>query len=132
MIVVDASVVANALGDDGPHGAAARAALLEGHELATPDLVDVETVAVLRKRWLAGDLAARRFRAAIDDLTDLPMTRHPSLPFMVRAYGLRANVTPYDACYIGLAEALQCPLVTTDVRLASAPGPRCEIQLIRA
>jgi predicted nucleic acid-binding protein len=132
VIVVDASVVANALADDGPHGAAARTALLQGRDLAAPDLVDVETVSVLRKRWLAGDLAAVRFRTAIDDLADLPIVRHPGLPFMVRAYRSRANVTPYDACYVGLAEVLRCPLVTADVRLASAPGPRCEVHLIRA
>ncbi len=126
--MVDASVVANALADDGPHGAAARSALLQGRDLAAPDLVDVETVSVLRKRWLAGDLAARRFSAAIDDLTELPVVCHPGLPFTVRAYSLRANVTPYDA----LAEVQRCPLATADVRLASAPGPRCEVRPIRA
>ena len=89
-------------------------------------------VSVLRKRWLGGDLAVRRFRAAIDDLADLPRARHPGLSFMVRAYGLRANVSPYDACYVGLADVLRCPLVTADLRLASAPGPRCEVHVIRA
>ncbi len=49
---------------------------------------------------------------------------------MDRAYELRANVTPYDAAYVALAEALECPLLTGDRRLASAPGPRCEFQLV--
>ena len=43
--------------------------------MAAPDLVDVETVAVLRKRRLAGDLTDRRFRAAIGDLDDLQLER---------------------------------------------------------
>ncbi len=131
MIVVDASVVANAIADDSPDGAAARSALRQDTDIASPDLVDVETVSVLRKRWLVGDLTARRFRAAITDLGDLAISRHPTLPFMQRAYELRANVTPYDTAYIGLAELLGCALLTADARLASAPGPRCEIRVIQ-
>lgn len=132
MIVADASVVANALGDDTADGTVARAALAQDPDLTAPDLVDVETVSVLRKRWLAGDLPARRFRVAITDLTDLDLTRYPTLPFMSRAYVLRANVTPYDAAYIRLAEALGCALLTADVRLAKAPGLRCEVRVLRA
>ncbi len=130
MIVADASIVASALADDGADGAAARATLRAEADLAAPDLVDVETVSVLRKRWLAGDLTARRFRTAITDLSDLAITRHPTLPFMPRAYELRSNVTPYDAAYIGLAEALGCALLTADTRLAAAPGLRCQILVI--
>jgi len=129
MIVVDASVLANVVADDGADGAIARAAL-RGEEVAAPDLVDVETVAVLRKRWLADDLTTRRFKRAIDDLADLAVTRHPTLPLMTRAFELRSNVTPYDAAYVGLAEALDCPLLTGDARLAGAPGPRCEVRLL--
>ena len=132
MIVADASVIANALGDDGADGAAARAVLRAEQDLAAPDLVDVETVSVLRRRWLTGDLTARRFRNAITDLGDLAIMRYPTLPFMTRAYGLRANVTPYDAAYIGIAEALNCELVTADARLAATPGPRCQIRIVRS
>lgn len=132
MIVADASIVANGLGDDGADGAAARAVLRAERDLAAPDLVDVETVSVLRRRWLNGDLSARRFRSAITDLGDLAIMRHPTLPFMTRAYELRANVTPYDAAYIGLAEALDCELVTADARLANAPGPRCQIRIVQS
>ncbi len=132
MIVADASIVSNALGDDGLDGAAARAVLRAERDLAAPDLVDVETVSVLRRRWLNGDLTAQRFRSAIADLGDLAIMRHPTLLFMSRAYELRANVTPYDAAYIGLAEALNCELVTADARLARAPGPRCQIRIVRS
>ena len=131
MIVADASIFANAIGDDGAEGGAARSALRQDTDIAAPDLVDVETVSVLRRRWLAGDLATRRFDAAISDLGDLAIIRYPTLPFMRRAYELRANVTPYDAAYVALAEALGCALLTADGRLASAPGPACETQVIR-
>lgn len=130
MIVVDASIIANALADSGSDGNAARAALRDDTDLAAPDLVDVETVSVWRKRWLVGDLTAHRFRAAIADLNDLPMVRHPTLTLMHRAYELRNNVSPYDAAYVALAELLQCPLVTADARLARAPGIQCDVSLV--
>jgi predicted nucleic acid-binding protein len=131
VIVVDASVLANAVGDDGADGARARAALA-GQDLSVPDLVDVEVVAVLRRRWLAKALPARRFAAAIDDLAALPADRYPVLPFMPRAYELRANLSACDATYLALAEQLDCPLLSADARLAAAPGPKCAITVLRA
>lgn len=130
MIVVDASVLANALADDTADGRIARRRLTSGGELVAPDLVDVETVSVLRRRWLAGDVTARRFSAAIEDLEDISLTRFPTLPLMRRAYELRANVTAYDAAYVALAEQLDCVLVTADARLAKAPGVRCLVDLV--
>jgi predicted nucleic acid-binding protein len=130
VIVVDASVLANVVGDDGADGDRARAALT-GQDVSVPDLVDVEVVSVLRRRWLAKAISARRFAAAIDDLAVLPADRYPVLPFMPRAYELRANVSAYDATYVALAEQLDCSLLTADARLACAPGPRCAITVIR-
>ncbi len=43
MIVVDASVLANALADDGPDGTQARSRLTNASDLCAPDLIDVET-----------------------------------------------------------------------------------------
>lgn len=131
MIVVDASVIANVVGDDGPLGHQARAFLRQAGELAAPDLVDVETAAVLRKLWLAGTLTETRFASAVADLTALAVVRHATLPLIRRAFELRANVTAYGAMYVALAEGLACPLVTIDARLANAPGLRCEIGLMR-
>ncbi len=130
MIVVDASVLANVVGDDSSDGARARAELRSAVDVAAPDLVDVETVAVLRKRWLAGTITDRRFFTAIDDLEAIPLDRYPALPLMRRAYGLHRNVTAYDAAYVALAELLGCELLTGDGRLAGAPGPRCPIRVL--
>lgn len=132
MIVVDASVFANALADDGADGGAARVRLTRGDDLAAPDLLDIETVAVLRKRWLAGDLSKNRFSIAIDDLEDVDMVRYPALPLMRRAFELRDNVTIYDAVYVALAERLDCLLVTADQRLAAAPGINCSVEVLLA
>lgn len=130
MIVVDASVLANVIGDDGPDGKRARTEVLSAGELAAPDLVDVETVAVFRKRWLAGTISQRRFATAVEDLDKISIDRYPTLPLMRRAFDLRATVTAYDAAYVALAEALDCELLTGDARLAKAPGPKCVIRLL--
>lgn len=129
MIVVDASVLANVVGDDGPDGHRARGELRNG-DVTGPDLIDVETVSVLRKWWLAGTLSEVRFAAAVEDLEQLPLARVPTLGLMRRAYELRANVTAYDASYVALAEVLGCELLTADRRLARAPGTRCPIRLV--
>jgi len=130
VIVVDASVLANVVGDDGDDGRRARAELDRATGVSAPDLVDVETVAVLRKRWLARTISEHRFSVAIDDLAELALDRYPALPLMRRAFELRANVTAYDAAYVALAEGLDCALLTADTRLASATGPRCAIKLL--
>jgi len=130
VIVIDASVLANVVGDDGPDGRRARRELRAAGNLAAPDLVDVETVAVLRKRWLAGSISEGRFAAAVRDLEDLDVDRYPVLRFMRRAWELRANVTPYDATYVALAETLNCELWTADQRLAKASGPACSIRVL--
>jgi predicted nucleic acid-binding protein len=130
VIVIDASVLANVVGDDGADGRRARRELRAADDLAAPDLVDVETVAVLRRRWLAGTISEGRFAAAVRDLEDIEMDRYPVLRFMRRAWELRANVTAYDATYVALAEVLGCELWTGDQRLAKASGPACSIRVM--
>jgi len=132
VIVIAASVLANAMGDDKEAGLQARDLLRAHRELAAPDLIDVETTAVLRRRWLAGTVSDDRFEQAIDDLADIPLARFPTLALMHRAFELRANVTAYDACYVALAEALDWPLYTADRRLTQATGPRCTMQLVKS
>ena len=65
-------------------------------------------------------------------LVDLPVHRHATRPLIGRAFDLRANVSPYDAVYVALAEGLACALLTADVRLCKAPGPSCEVHIITA
>jgi len=130
VIVVDASVLANAIGDDDEDGRTARHELRVAGELCAPDLIDVETVAVLRKRWLARTISDQRFDAALGHLERLDFDRAPTLALMRRAYELRGNVAAYDATYVALAEGLECELLTADRRLARATGPRCAIRVL--
>jgi len=132
VIVVDASVLANVVGDDAVDGQVARDRISDEREIAMPDLGDVETVAVLRRRWLAGDLTDERFAQGVSVLVALPIERFPVGPFMPRAFELRTNVTAYDATYVALAEQLSCSLVTGDGRLSLAPGVRCPVEVLSA
>ena len=72
----------------------------------------------------------RRFASAVDDLEDVDLDRYPTLRLMRRAFEMRANVSAYDASYIALAEGLACTFLTTDERLARAPGSRCQIEVL--
>lgn len=130
MLVVDASVLATALGDDGRDGDAARARLRD-EELAAPELIDLEVLSVLRRQLSAGALDTRRARLAVNDLCDIPMLRASHQQLLGRCWELRENLTPYDAAYVALAEALETSLLTADIHLANAPGVACAIELLR-
>lgn len=129
MLVVDASVLAPALADDGPDGDAARARL-RAQSLMAPELIDLETTSVIRRQSQAGHLDLRRAVLALTDLVEMPLRRASHLPLLERCWDLRENLTVYDAAYVALAEVLDVVLVTADARLAKAPGPRCEIELL--
>lgn len=124
--------MANFLAGDGRAGRVARVAVSRAEGVSIPDLADVETAAVLRKRWIAKELADESFARALAMLPDLPFRRYPAMAMLRRAYELRATVTVYDAVYVALAESLGCPLLTADTRLARAPGPRCKIQVLHS
>lgn len=130
MIVVDASVLANALADDTGDGDRARRRLVADPDLHAPHLVDLEVLSVLRRKAASGHLDGRRVALALGDLADLALARYPHAPFASRIWALRDNLTPYDAAYVALAETLGCPLVTADAALPGAPGVRCPVEVL--
>jgi predicted nucleic acid-binding protein len=131
VIVVDASVLAVALADDGHDGDLARARL-RGERLAAPELVDLEVTSVWRRQMCDGAMDARRAALALADLTALPLRRAPHRALLARCWELRDNLTIYDASYVALAEALEVSLLTGDGRLARATGPQCHIEVLRS
>jgi len=129
VLVVDASALAPAIVDAGTDGDTVRARL-RGESIAGPDLLRIEVLAVIRKQVIAGALTTTQANEAVGDLLDLPVSVFPSASLLRRAWALRDNVSAYDACYVALAEALDCPLLTADNRLASAPGTTCAVELV--
>ncbi len=129
MLVVDASVIAPAIADSGSDGDTCRARIKD-QLLAAPDLLRIETMSVLRRQLANGSLSSEQASNALDDLLSLPLAVYPTAPLLGRGWEIRDNVTAYDACYVALAEALDCTLLTADGRLANAPGTRCQIETI--
>ncbi|MGL5824499.1 MAG: type II toxin-antitoxin system VapC family toxin [Nocardioides sp.] len=130
MIVPDASVVVAALLSTGGAGALARERLRQDPELHVPHLLDVEVTAALRRRVRLGLTDANTAAEVLGDLVGLAAMRWDHEPLLRRVWELRENVTAYDACYVALAEILDAPLVTSDIRLAHAPGLRCAVHVL--
>lgn len=128
-VVPDASALAVALIDDGRAGQQVRDRL-RGNYLAAPELVDLEVVAVVRKRVLSAGLHPDRAAQAIEDLASLPLTRVAHRHLLGRVWELHQNVTPYDAAYVAVAKQLDAILVTADQRLSTAPQVRCAIEVL--
>jgi predicted nucleic acid-binding protein len=122
MLVPDASLVVDLLVDGGDRGAWAADQISSAGRLHAPHLLDLEVVAALRNRVARGELSARRGAEALGEFGALPVRRYPAGALLERIWQLRNRLTPYDAAYVSLAEALDVPLVTTDQRLARAGG----------
>lgn len=128
MIVVDAAAVIDAL--TGVEGTHALRAFMASAELHAPALLDFEVVSALQGLTLRGDLSAARAQDAMTDFADLDVRRWQSSDaFRRRTFQLRHNVSAYDAAYVVVAEALDCPLLTRDGRLARAAGDLVRIEL---
>lgn len=129
MIVVDASVVADAL----TLGAAADTfrRRLSNEELHAPYLSDHEFISVQRQATVKGLLSSDQALLALDLFDALPVERWPlSGALRVRAFQLRDHLHAYDASDVALAEPLDCPLVTRDARLSRAGGHKAQVELL--
>jgi predicted nucleic acid-binding protein len=89
---------------------------------AAPHVLDLEVLSALRKRVLRNELSAERAEAAVVDLGAFACRRYGVVRLLDSIWRMWPNVTPYDGAYLALATVFDCPLVTTDVRLARAPG----------
>lgn len=125
MVVIDASAAISGLLNDG----AARRAMTD-ERLHTVHLVDAEVANGLRRMVAAQHVAAGEGWTVLDRWRRLGMTRYPTFGVLGRVWELRDNLSAYDASYVALAEALDCPLLTADARLSRAPGIRCVITLV--
>ena len=130
MIVVDASVLADALVDDGTMGDAARAVLASDPHWAAPAHLLIEVLSVIRGKTLGGKLGLDRAQEAVAALPTLVIDYVEAAELTGRMWELRGNVTAYDAAYVAAAEYLGSRLVTGDGRLAKSTGLRCEVTLI--
>jgi predicted nucleic acid-binding protein len=90
-------------------------------ELIAPDVVNPEVAQSLRSLERSGKLTSDRASTAIARLAEGTVGRVPTRMLLNEIWSLRENLSSYDACYVALARALDCPLVTTDKPLTRAP-----------
>ncbi|HIZ36762.1 MAG TPA: type II toxin-antitoxin system VapC family toxin [Candidatus Ruania gallistercoris] len=126
MIVVDASAVVDAL--TGVDGGADLRDFLGDKDLHAPTLLDFEVVSAVRGLALGRHLSVPRAEEVLSDFDDLPLHRwHAAAGQRLRTFTLRDNLSAYDAAYIALAEALECPLLTRDARVRRASGHAAQV-----
>lgn len=125
MRVVDAGVVVELLaGDLDPD-------LLGTEELAAPHLIDSEVAHVLRGLVHRDVLTSEQGDLAMEGFAGLTITRFSADWLRPRMWALRHNLSGYDATYVALAELTAATaLLTTDARLARAPGLECSVELL--
>jgi predicted nucleic acid-binding protein len=128
VIVVDAGVALVALTRDDDLGARARGRIAA--RPTAPELIGIEVVSGLRRLVAAALIQPSRAGAAVGDFAELPFVLAPHWPLLARCWELRDNLSAYDAAYVALAELVGAPLVTTDRRLANAPGIGCDVELL--
>ncbi|MGO9761937.1 MAG: type II toxin-antitoxin system VapC family toxin [Solirubrobacteraceae bacterium] len=119
-LVIDASALVELLLQSNTGTRVARA--IDGAALVAPDVVNPEVVQSLRGLERGGKLTSARASTAIARLAESELSRVPTRVLLKEMWSLRANLSSYDACYVALARALSCPLLTVDRRLTRAPG----------
>jgi predicted nucleic acid-binding protein len=123
--VIDAGVVVDLVANDLDPDR------LGDEELAVPHLIDSEVTNVLRRLVAQKVLSDTQGTDAFDGFTRLTLTRFSAESLRPRMWELRHNLSAYDATYVALTEAIGATsLLTTDVRLASAPGINCRVELV--
>jgi predicted nucleic acid-binding protein len=135
MLVIDASAVAE-LVLRRPSATAIEQRIIEAAgNLHAPHLLDVEVLSALRRLVASGYASPARADDALTDFRALSIERYPHEPLIPRAWALRENLTPYDAVYLALAEALSergAPLLTADQRLARAARKHGSVDVMLA
>jgi predicted nucleic acid-binding protein len=67
----------------------------------------------------------------MDGYAQLAIARYPADWLRPRRWALRHNLSAYDATYVALTEMTGATsLLTTDARLANAPGVRCAVHVL--
>lgn len=130
MGVLDASAYAEALTSATSLGVAARHELADPRRWHAPAILPAEVTSALRRLALGGHLSETQAIRAQRRLAQTRLLLHDFAPYAQRVWELRHHLTVYDAWYVAVAESLGTSLLTTDRRLADAPGVRCDVRLI--
>ena len=87
-----------------------------------PEHFYVEVAGAIRRAELRGEISRGRAIQAFSDLRSTFVRRVAVRPLLSKAWSRRGHLTVADALYVVLAEDLDATLVTSDAKLARAPG----------
>lgn len=118
--VIDASAVVELLIVSERADAVER--VVEDACLVAPDSINPEVLQAIRRLERANALGGRRADEMLARFVRMPIFRVPTVHLLRRAWGMRANLSAYDACYVALAYRLRSQLITGDHRLSRAPN----------
>jgi predicted nucleic acid-binding protein len=99
-------------------------------DLVAPDLLLVETAGGLRRSERRGVITTEGAVSLLHRFLEMPIELVPARELVERAFEMRYSVTMADACYVALAEQMNCGLLTADRRLARAPGLTVPVTVI--
>lgn len=99
-------------------------------QITAPQLLVIEVLQVLRRRVAGGVTALEQAEGGRQLLAELNIRYVDHDLLADRVWQLRDNLTAYDASFVALAEAVGAELLTTDARLANAPGNEASVRLI--
>lgn len=98
--------------------------------ICAPHFIDLEITNVLRRYVRMRKLSESQAAFKLQRWRRSSVVRYPHTPFLGRIWELRDNLSPYDAAYVALAEALSMTLGTADRGIAGAPGVRAAIEFV--
>ena len=129
-VVVDASVMAEALDPSSSRTFRALDALAEDLSWIVPAHFLVEVASALRGRLLARAITEEQFLHALTTLRAADVDEHSISPLLGRIAELAPNATTYDAAYVALAERHGVDVITMDAKLARIPGATCTVRVL--
>lgn len=126
MIVLDASALVDVVLDQPTAGWVLNE--IAGGEVCAPAHQPAEVLSALARLVRAAQVDLGSARDALDEALALPQRFvTPTANHVRRAFAWRDRIRVVNGLYVALADELDCPLVTTDHRLAAADAP-CEIR----
>ncbi len=128
--MVDASAIAELINPAGARHRSVRARIDAEPEWVAPHLIDIEVLSALRRQLLGKHITAAQFKALVEVYEQLTIRRVGHLRLLDRIRQLCHNHTSYDAAYIALAEALDCPLITCDGGMGSSNVHHAVVEVI--
>lgn len=117
-LVLDASAWVDALLD--PDRGPRIHRRITGVSLHAPAHVDLEVLSAFGRLLRSGALSDSAAHEHLRVSERMPIQRHPLQPLTAGAWARRHNLRLSDAYYVELADQLDVPLITTDLRLARA------------